>query len=238
MKNWNKYPMLIVCGVLFIGLIAIFILRPEGADITGTGRSASSAQAAISPAAGLVDIGLGCTMPTCLPVPVYDSASGDDVTATITPADSKTWPRAEEFEYELPGAVITAQAANGRYEVSFDDGKKGWVAPDKVKKAYTYPDILADKLAYLEVAEVPLYEAPLAKKAFDTLASPSPESQLPVKVIETALDSNANWWIKVEALDRSPCEATQDNPPKTVKAGWVPAFNDDKRTLWFYSRGC
>lgn len=238
MKNWNKYLPATVCALVFIALIALFILKPQGVNIPVISTKGAPAQAAnISPAAGLADIGLGCA--DCVDVPVYDSVTGNTVIATVSPDQSASWPLVEEYEYEKPGAVISAQASNGRYEIAFQDGKKGWVAPETVKRAHTYPDILDGKLAYLEVASAPLFNAPGAAQPVGTLASPGQQgSELPVQVTDKKLDENANWWVKVEALDRSPCEATQDNPPRTVQSGWVPAFVDGKRTLWFYSRGC
>ncbi len=149
------------------------------------------------------------------------------------------WPDHEEYDYEEKGAVVY-EVTDDWYKIKIKD-EYLWLYKNQAGTFHAYPQILSDRLTYLPDWDFMLWDRQggAARSIPHPYAQPNwPEDGYEVAVNVLSIEkTDQEWWIKVEILDNSAC--ISEGKPKILATGWLPAYTqDNKRTIWFYSRGC
>ncbi len=191
---------------------------------------------------GLLDIGLTCQSDPCPVTPLINIYDRPDekakIIGTIDILDNKSWPDNDEFAYETP-AVDVFDTKENWYEVRLH-GQTGWI---KSAKAYTYlpyPELLKDKMSFISVPDVAVRQSPSeSSKILKVLQKKNDELQISVDVLDIRRDAGKTPWIKINIMSDSICSPGYDVPsPRVLATGWIKAYENNKPTVWFYSRGC
>jgi hypothetical protein len=153
--------------------------------------------------------------------------------------ESPYWPDHEEYDYEEKGAVVY-EVIDDWYKIKIKN-EYLWLYKNQAGTFHAYPQILRDRLTYLPDWDFLLWDRQggTARSIPPPYAPPNwPEDGNEVAVnVLSIKKTDREWWIEVEILDNSAC--TSGGEPKTLATGWLPAYTqDNKRTIWFYSRGC
>ncbi len=153
--------------------------------------------------------------------------------------DSPHWPKIEEYSYERSGAIVYERRGENWYRIRIGT-RDYWVSATHAGTFLPYPQILDDRLTYLSNWNFILWNAPgKAPWPIDHPLKNSPEKadKIPVRVLGfKQTKEDGRWWIHVEIQKRSPCENLIEN---VLTSGWVPAYSaDNRRTVWYYPRGC
>jgi|GEM_PF-2732451 len=193
------------------------------------------------------------------PVPLYEAPSDlpQEPAAWLRP-DNILVPALTDYDYEEPGASVFEVRERDWYRIRFNQ-RDLWVKDSQKYRQYEgpgflpYPNILMDRLAYIDLTKMPggaydLYEAPgstvirpLDRNKFPPALSDQNKDEVNVIGVATI---NGEAWVHVEIPSYSACDpdAPQDIPPP-LHSGWLRAYQPDERgvpvpALWFYSRGC
>jgi hypothetical protein len=114
------------------------------------------------------------------------------------------------------------------------DSTRGWLHSADVGAFRPVDSLVVNRLNYLTPSwDLHIRDQP-SQQAERTAVGVERAREIPAKVLETVMRPDGAW-LRVEVLDKSPCEGT----PTVVATGWIPVWGQDARpTAWFYSRGC
>lgn len=158
-------------------------------------------------------------------------ADGAAPLATVrAPAELAT----REYDYEAPGAVVTARR-DGWYRLRLADGRDGWLDAAAAGRFHPLAELVVNRLNYL-TRHWDGWIWPAAGAGHPQVGGRRvPGDEQPARVL--AAESIADTlWLQVEILDRDPCA---DGEARVVHAGWVPAYTPSGELIaWFHSRGC
>jgi hypothetical protein len=142
------------------------------------------------------------------------------------------------FETRETGYEVKAIAVYGRsgayYLAGMADSTRGWLHSADVGAFRPVDSLVVNRLNYLTPSwDLHIRDQP-SQQAERTAVGVERAREIPAKVLETVMRPDGAW-LRVEVLDKSPCEGT----PTVVATGWIPVWGQDARpTAWFYSRGC
>lgn len=143
------------------------------------------------------------------------------------------WPDTQEIAYEKPAAIVYEKISDIAYKIKIGPYDY-WIKNKDAGSFHAYPELLDDKLTYLQNWDSWLWDLPGGKHKY--IEHPNGEKEYTPVKITNMKKLRGHWWLQVEILKRSPCAQTTNN---FFAKGWIPAYrDDDTRTAWFYARGC
>ena len=201
---------------------------------------------------GLLELPALCASPcpgSDKPVPLYTAPWLDEPALALSRAlfvqgdppvqdqQNPLWPVTEEFARDQYGAVVSQRVDATAYRIRTGE-QDYWVKAADAGRFHPYPQILKDKLAYLQSWDARLWSRPAegARKIHHPYFSdPALAAEIPIRLLALR-QVDGRWWMQVEIFDRSPCGDTR---PPFFEEGWVPAHTDDgSRAAWFDPEGC
>ena len=133
-----------------------------------------------------------------------------------------------ERGYEEPALLLLARQGDW-LRIDLGSGS-GWLRRPGGYIVESYPELLADKLAYATEA----WTGELCESAGGGCRQVTPATAQPVQVLSTRRVGETHW-IEVE-LTGNPCG--DDTSPPSGR-GWIRSHDTAGRpTVWFHSRGC
>jgi hypothetical protein len=177
--------------------------------------------------------------PPPLPAPgTADSLMG----LAVVPVESLPRFETRESQYEAPAVTVYGRRRDW-FLVGLRGGGRDWLHSRSITRYHAIENLLQNRLNYLtESWDGRIRNSPDAAAPARTVAVPAAMTQggarrdVPANVVEASANESGVW-LKVEVLDRSPCEG--GDPPRVIATGWIPVWSRDGRpTAWFHSRGC
>lgn len=183
------------------------------------------------------------------PVPLFIAPWLDEPALTISRAlyiegeppvqnqKNPLWPVTDEYARDEYGAAVSQIVDGAAYRIRIGE-QDYWVKAGDAGPFHAYPQILEDKLAYLQSWDSRLWSRPgegMRTISHPYMDDPALAAEIPVRLLALR-QVGGKWWMHVEIFDRSPCADTR---PPFFDEGWVPAHAEDgSRTAWFDADGC
>lgn len=142
-----------------------------------------------------------------------------------------------EIDYEVPAAIVFERSGSW-FRIQLENGT-GWILPRDTARFSSYPDLLSDKLTYIQKGWDGRFA--LTAGAASTTRVPNAwlrylNDNVTAELLETRrVDGGV--WFHFRLDPAFGCDQYPKTLPKVE--GWLPAYRSSRQpSLWFYSHGC
>lgn len=193
-----------------------------------------SGDAAVHRLIGLLDIDAGANLR------VYRAPdAGAPPLATLSGVEGLA---TREVAYEQGAAMVFARLP-GWYGVRLARQARaggndfGWISAAQIRTYWPYDTLLIDRLAYLNASWIRYVWPEAGAGPVWRAREPAVGERIEVPVVvHEARRLAGQLWLRVDILERSPCDG---GTPNVVLSGWTPGYGaDGEPAAWFHSRGC
>lgn len=144
----------------------------------------------------------------------------------------------EPYHLNRTGPIVYGQHPYDWYLIGYE-GRGYWISPLPNITLYRYLELLLARRAYLKNWDWHIHTEPRGE---ETIAVDQADlakylhDKPPVEVTETR-EVRGEIWIRFKLLDSRCYE--KDRPPKVLLTGWLPAYQpDNDTTFWFQINPC
>ncbi len=144
----------------------------------------------------------------------------------------------DHYHLNREGPLVYGRHPYDWYLIGYE-GRGYWINPLPNITLYRYLELLMARKTHLKDWEWQIYTEPAGSETLEVAKSDLAEylrDKPPVEVTETR-ELRGEVWIRFKLLDSRCYE--KDRPPKVILTGWLPAYQpDNDTTFWFQINPC